>query len=548
LKRIHSYCHPEEIHRYSNNNKHQEDPMEIKRSQQSLNITQVETDQRTEVSKKKPLVPNQYNTDTFESAKVRSDQNAKTADSTEPQPKTDPAAEAILSRQMLTARFEPSGIRKRPEEKAVTTKRELGTDEQEIANENTHDVPQTDPGTDTGTNGGARIPNGAFAGDARSRIDQRNEQLQDLVAKSGVDLNPKNNNAGGPPHAGPGGSYTPRNPLEGGPTGPTDPMKSVNQKYEQTVKLQDVNSPGNPTQAFRDAIHAADQNPTSGIGKGMIAAGSLGIDPTPAEIEAAKKGASQDKAEPKKEASTWEKVKEAVTNWWDDNKEDVKDAAVGATLDAAEEAAKYVPGAATALQGPSTVEEVTGDATDLLRGAELIGKMKEGNYEGMGSGTTPNSQKKPGTSTPDQDEYERQEFEKHKEEVRQALGDIGFDPYALPKKPVIQGDIDPAEDQQTSSGEYQPGLLQQFGKEGLVGNPGGVESNSSGGGGVNLGQRGTNIDYENGSGYVGRRLTNDPEDVDTSGAGNDPLIVVPREPKEEEEEEEDNRVSTQKKQ
>jgi hypothetical protein len=514
--------------------------MEIKRSQQTLNITQVETDQRTEVSKKKPIVPNQYNTDTFESAKVRNDQNATTTNSTEQQ--TDPAAEALFSGQMLAARFEPAGVIRRTEEKPATGKKELGTDEQEIANENNHDVPRTDPGTDMGTTGGPRIPNGAFAGDARSRFDQRNAQLQDLLAKTGVDLNPKNTDR--PSHGGPGGTYTPGNPLEGGPTGPANPMETVNQNYEQAVKLQDVNSPGNPTQALRNAIAAADQNPTSGFGKGMIAAGSLGIDPTPAEIEAAKKGASQGNTEPKKEASTWEKVKEAVTDWWDDNKEDAKDAAVGATLDAAEEVAKYVPGAATALQGPSTVEEVTGDATDILRGAELIGKMKEGNYEGMGSGTTPNSQKKPGTSSPDQDEYERQEFEKHKEEVRQALGDIGFDPYALPKKPVIQGDIDPAEDQQTASGEYQPGLLQQFGQEGLVGNPEGVESNSSGGG-VNLGQRGSNIDYENGSGYMGRQLTNDPEDVDTSGAGNDPLIVVPREAKEEEEE--DNGVSTQKK-
>ena len=519
--------------------------MEIRRSQQSLNITQVETDQRTEVKQKKPIVPNPYNTDTFESAKIQSDQNAKTTDSTEPQPKTDPAAEAILSRQMLTARFEPAGVRKRTEEKPVTGKKELGTDEQEITNDNPHSVPQTDPGTDTGTTGGARIPNGAFAGNARSRIEQRNAQLQDLVAQTGVDLNPKNN-AGGPSHAGPGGSYTPRNPLEGGPTGPTDPMMSVNQKYEQAVKLQNVNSPGNPTQVLLDAIAAADQSPTGGIGKGMIATGSLGIDPTAAEIEEAKKGAAQSNTEPKKEASTWEKVKEAVTDWWDDNKEDVKDAAVGATLDASEEVVRYMPGAATALQGPGTVEEVTGDATDLLRGAELIGKMKEGNYEGMGSGTTPNSQKKPGTSTPDQDEYERQEFEKHKEERRQALGDIGFDPYALPKQPVIQGDIDPAEDQQTASGEYQPGFVQQLGQEGLVGNPEGVESNSSGGS-VNLGQRGSNIDYENGSGYMGRQLTNDPEDVDTSAAGNDPLIVVPRDSNEDDEEEDDNNVSTQKK-
>ena len=101
--------------------------MEIKRSQQSLNITQVETDQRTEVSKLKPVVPNQI-PDSFEDARLRKDTTSQTASSSE-SVKVDPKSQDLLLKQMTSARLLGSGI-KTTQEKPLTAKREPVTNEQ----------------------------------------------------------------------------------------------------------------------------------------------------------------------------------------------------------------------------------------------------------------------------------------------------------------------------------------------------------------------------------------------------------------------------------
>jgi hypothetical protein len=526
--------------------------MEIKRTQQSLEIKKVETDQRSEVKKLKPIVPNDVQ-DSVEYPKGRPEDGG--SDPTGPVKKSvDPIAEGILARQITASRLEESGIRKRTDEKPITGKKELGTDEQEAADSTTRDVPETNAGMDMGTSTGPRVPQGAFAGDARSRFEGNNAALRDLVAKSGVDLNPGNDH--GTPSRGPEGSSRAGNPLEGGPTGPSNPMDSVNQKYEQAMKFADgMNTQQSITEQMRDEFRSGDQGPTKGYGKDMIAddkgsqsRGDKAVEGALELIDGVTSGSGS------QTYSGTKKLNEA------------SDGLFGKGI--AVLAAAVIPGVGgLVLQSQLAVEQQAAeqkikdaqdkkdmeaakkaaDAAIEAKKAEQAKKDEEAKKAEAEKKKAEEEKKKTGGTDQTEESYQRQELEEHKEQVRQALGNLGIDPFALPRRPIIQGDIDPAEDQQ-KGGEYEPSLIQQFGKYGLIGNPGSSDRGPSGGGEVNLGQRGGNIDYENGSGYLGPERTNDPSDVDTSGSGLTQLNVASRDQKEEEEkEEEEKKVSTQKK-
>ena len=96
--------------------------MEIKRSQQSQEITKVESDQRTEVSKLKPVVPNAI-PDGFEDASLRKDLTSQQTASPPESVKVDPKSQALLLQQMTSARLLESGV-KIPQQKPLATNRE----------------------------------------------------------------------------------------------------------------------------------------------------------------------------------------------------------------------------------------------------------------------------------------------------------------------------------------------------------------------------------------------------------------------------------------
>jgi hypothetical protein len=102
--------------------------MEIKRTQQSLEITKIESDQRTEVSKLKPVVPNQI-PDSFEDASGKKDAGPPPEGMSESAIPVDPKSQALLLQQMTSARLLQSGI-KIPQQKPLAAKVELATNEQ----------------------------------------------------------------------------------------------------------------------------------------------------------------------------------------------------------------------------------------------------------------------------------------------------------------------------------------------------------------------------------------------------------------------------------
>ncbi len=471
--------------------------MEIKRTQQTLDIKKVEEDKSSEVKKTKPLGQSQT-PDSFELGRSRTDQNSSSASSSESPKQADQITNTILESRLSAARLEQSGIRKRTEEKPITGKRELGTDEQNAADTKGPDVPDQNAGMDTGTSSGPRVPAGAFTGDARSRIDEANQALRDLVAKSGKDLNPEL--TGERPRGGPSSQFdsgSVGDAFRGGPTGPSNPMDTVNKNYDQALKNAGMNSQQNITEQMRAEFASGDQGPTKGYGKDMIATPAAGT------------GAPAEKPE-EKAVRTVNEVNDFLKNM--DN-----------------------------LHRPGS----PGGAPQVPQPVDAHGKPIKTEEEKAKEAKEAKGGKPAGATDQTQEAYEREKWEEMQEKAKEALGDIGIDRFARPTRPIIQGDIDPAEDQQKGGGTDQRGpTRQQLLKNGLI-NPGSADANGPSGGAVNLGQRGGDIDFENGSGYMGSNRTNDPQDVDVSGAPMGQLNVVSRDQKEDEDDE--NKTSTKKK-
>lgn len=510
--------------------------MEIKRTQQSLQITKVEEDQRSTVKETKPLGVNQT-PDSFELGRSNSGDTSSASGGTAVAPKTDSIADQQLNNQLIQARLGSVGARDQNE---VKGKKDLTREQQEMVKPPTVEDPGiTSP--DTGIATGPRIPNGAFTGDARSRIDGQSKQLRDYLAQQGVDFKGGGgggiSSGGGTPSGMANGNYPGAgvNPavgdaFAGGPTGPGNPFDNINQPGEQQIA------------GLGDLEQYAQTGPKAGIGKGMIAndtTGGVGYGNVGGyDAEEGLRGGTGNAA--KNHPGLAAAVKQTYV-------EGGSGSPRAEMLKAAEDEINSnsgqdtKPATETKPKEDKYTEQEGGGWTRLdANGDTAATKTSGGEYEYFAKDKNGNWEQV------DKEEYDKRKADADKKNgVSQPNPD---DPESsgpristqnLPRAPRIRGDIDPAEDANKASGEYQPGLLQQFGKYGLVGQPGGPGSETSGGGGgVSLGQRGSNIDYEHGSGYMGVQREENPEDVDVSGAPMGQLNVVDREQKEEEEKKE----------
>ena len=269
--------------------------MKIKPGDKPLPTTKVEDDKKAEVSKLKPAGSQQI-PDSFEQGKSRTSEKDYTASkSTEPVKKAGQRTGALLAQKMTEARLGEAGIKSPGSAKIkdLTGRKELSQDEQNKADAIKTKLKRDNP-KESGTSADSAIPHlisteailpdGSFKGDAKSNRDKRDQQeMQNFLKEHGLDTPPSDSGFG--PAGRPAGAS--KNAIDGGPTGPGDPLASANARFTEAAN-RSKQSFDRLVSQVASGISGPDE-PAANYGKDMIAEPSLGIDPTPREIAAAKK-------------------------------------------------------------------------------------------------------------------------------------------------------------------------------------------------------------------------------------------------------------------
>jgi hypothetical protein len=199
--------------------------MEIRKGSINSEISKVETDQRAEVSKIKPIGSNQI-PDSFEKGNSSStERQSSSSASAEPDKKAGQITGGILIKQMTQARLAEPG-----KKVSESGKKELSETQQEQADSvnpkvNTDKKSRIDlPGSSTSQ--GSRIPDGSFSGDARTNLNKNQQAVRDFLAEHNIETPSSGID---PSHFKVGNGIT-ADDLKGGPTGPGNPMDGLNDK------------------------------------------------------------------------------------------------------------------------------------------------------------------------------------------------------------------------------------------------------------------------------------------------------------------------------
>ena len=455
--------------------------MQIKRTDQPVPTTKVEDDKRVEVSKLKP--GGQQIPDSFEQGKSRtSDSDNGASKPAEPVKKAGQRTGAQLALKMTEARLGEAGIKSpgSAELKDLAGRKEPGKDEQDAADPIKTKLKRDNP-RETGTSADGSIPHlistqdkfPEASKDARSNHDGlHNQEMQNFLKEHGFET----------PASGSGADPTGRpGALDpGGPTGPPDPMSNANAQMSKVLD-RSKQSFDRLVSQVASGINSPDE-PTANYGKDMIAEPSLGIDPTPQEIAAAKKKHAQEHPDnPPEKAPPAEK---------DPNKgivQSIKDVAISFLLGIGTPKGVVLP--------PAPPDPETGK--NMMDGFKAIFENKD---------KTPESETKKGGTVHDstQEGYQKQQGEKLHKLMKDKLGSDTLD---IPKQPRIQGDKDPSPEA-TTLADAAPNIYGRVG-EGMVSQP-----NSQNESGQSSGHLSSDSQVAGGAGEVWHGVTHTENEAD----------------------------------
>lgn len=242
--------------------------MEIRKTSISSEVSKVETDQRAEVSKIKPIGSNKI-PDSFEKGSSTPNGNQPSSStSAEPEKKAGQITGGILIKQMTQARLSDSGIKI-----TESAKKELSETQRDQAESVDPKVKidrkgEIDP-PGSGTPQGPGVPEGAYTGDARTNFNKNQQALRDFLAEHNIDSSSPGVDAS---HFKPKGEIN-TNDLSGGPTGPGNPMDSLNDKLAAMNYAKNLGA-ANISTELQNAANGDEENRRN-IGKDQIADGEL---------------------------------------------------------------------------------------------------------------------------------------------------------------------------------------------------------------------------------------------------------------------------------
>jgi hypothetical protein len=526
--------------------------MDIRQAKQSLQITGAQEDRADEI-KKASQRGHQLPVDSYKEAKTTNqtkDSAAPTSSGSET--KVDPAAASLLSQQMVSAVFREGGIRNPGTQTEHSGKQELTPSQRKAA--------------ETIEQGRGRT--GIFDSTDPGRQRERQEDVGDSGYRT------DKGSVGKMPERGPSQDGI-RDAMTGGPTGPTNPFHEMNAKYEQ------MQNKGTTIEELRARLHGGLDNsalitPDSGrsdttkYGKNMVADGGQDGDygmhtdqngnhyrenhssmedgylhwtektqgnngsrtETTHVLEA---GTVPEHLVPSEDRDGF--LSKTSTRIRTEDGTDIATTTTNKSKDGVDTTttkvdAWYKDGSSYTATTTTTTNGTTTTTTVVTTTTDKNGNTKTTKTEET---TTQEPPENPRAEDGSQEEYERQQGLKHREFVKNFLG---FDPFAVPKPPRIQGDIDPDPNATSGGGEGEQNVFSQLGKNFLAGNPGTAGGMNPGGSGNTggLGQHGGDVDFENGSGYMGPQRTEEPGDLDVSGSGASRLIRAERPSNEDKEE------------
>lgn len=252
-----------------------EDIVQIKQTGQPIPVSKVETDRREEVKNIKPIGSQQI-PDSFETGKAGSVENQSSTSSAEPEKKAGQITGGILIKQMTQARLADAGIKVSSQSKETKGKKDLNETQQDQAEATAPEFDLERRDLEVDTQQGARIPDGAYTGDARSNVEKNKQALRDFMAEHNIEAGHGSGTGstatggGNIPASdfGIGGDIT-ANDLNSGPAGPGNPFDGVSEKLGTLDYLKSQKDLGTIASQLQNA--ATDQGSGMGYGKDMIA-------------------------------------------------------------------------------------------------------------------------------------------------------------------------------------------------------------------------------------------------------------------------------------